>query len=178
MVNMLEVMNGIMPITCSLSLLPFLLYFILKGNELGLLLTLILLGSLLAYLPYNKYPAKVFSGNVGSLIVGAYIGGLAIIERVEFIALVALLPHLINAFYIIVSIGGFKEHKRVKERPVIVHQDGVIEANKSPSAPVTLTRLILLAGGAMKEHEIVKVITLVEIWVVILASITVLLYFV
>lgn len=168
-VNMLEVFNGVMPITCGIASASLLVSSIILNSEIGVVLSLILLGSLLGYLPYNKYPAKVFSGNVGSYAVGAAIGALSIISGLEFEMIVVLLPHIFNALLIILSVGGIKERRSIKVRPIIVKPDGLLVANSDSRAPLTLTRTILAFSGPLTELEVIKVITMLEAWSAVLS---------
>ncbi len=160
-VNMLEVLNGVMPITCSLALVPLILACIIVGDINVAVLATLLLSALLAYLPYNKYPAKVFSGDTGSLAVGGAIGALAILGRVELVAMAALSPHIMNAFYVVSFMRGFKEHREIP-RPVKVSSSGVIMDSLNPRAPITLVRMIVGKEGA-SEVEVVKGITIVQL---------------
>lgn len=176
-VNMLEVMNGIMPITCSLALIPIMIGQALLRRFEDIVLTASLFGALLGYLPFNKYPAKVFSGNLGSLLVGAYIGAIAILSRIEVLTMIALMPHLVNAFLVISSVG-FKERREMSERPVRVGENGFIHVNPSKRAPITLVRFIVLISGPLKEKDIIKVITYLQVIASILAISTALLYLV
>ena len=152
--NMLDIMNGIMP---STSLLIFSALFsssTVLGSEVGMVISAAWIGALVGYLPYNMYPARIFNGDAGSLAVGAAIGSLAVLTRQEFIALVALFPHLLNGFLVVKSIGGFKEHREVGERPIIV-REGKLYPSRSPSAPLSLTRLLLLFSGELTEKDVV-----------------------
>jgi len=160
-VNMLEVLNGVMPITCSIATLCLLVSAIMLQRLEGILLSAILLATLVAYLPYNKYPAKVFSGDVGSLSVGAAIGAIAVISRLEIIAMAALSPHIMNAFYVVAFVKGFKEHRKIP-RPTRVLRDGTIIDSKDPKAPITLVRMIAGSEGA-KEVDIVVSLTIMEL---------------
>ncbi len=158
--NMLDVLNGsmvgsaiiiILAMTVSLFFLP------LDAIHQSILFLggLPLLGVLLALFYYNKYPARVFNGDTGSLSVGAALGLLAVLGRIEFIILVALIPHIANSFSILGSIKGLRERRQIKERPVIVHEDGLLEASSSLKAPLTLTRLIL-AAEPLREKQVVE----------------------
>ena len=89
----------------------------------------------------------------------------------EFPTLITLLPHIMNGFYVITSVRGFKERRYIVKRPTIVRDDGLIEANPSVDAPVTLTRLILVKGP-LTEKEIVYGITLLEVIACILAIVS------
>ena len=61
------------------------------------IISMSMLGTLIAFLYYNKYPAKVFPGDTGTLIIGATIAAIAFIGRVKLIAFIVLLPNIIDA---------------------------------------------------------------------------------
>jgi len=173
-VNMLDVFNGSMAGTCSILVLVLLISSIILGSNIGILLSAIMLGSLVAFYYYNKYPAKIFSGDVGSLTVGAAIATIAIMGRLEIVAIVAMMPHIMNGFHSLASIGGLLERRQIKARPTKVLADGKLAANEDPEAPITLARLIL-AGGPLREDEIVKIFILLSSYSGILAIFTALL---
>jgi UDP-N-acetylglucosamine--dolichyl-phosphate N-acetylglucosaminephosphotransferase len=170
-VNMLDIFNGAMAGTCGILFLALLIASIILGSEAGLILSAIMLGSLIAFYYYNKYPAKIFSGDVGSLAVGAAIAATAIIGRLEIITIVAMMPHIMNGFHSLASIGGLLERRQIKARPTKILSDGRLVANEDPKAPITLARLIL-AGGPLYEYEIVKVLFLLSAYSGLLAIIT------
>jgi len=62
-------------------------------------------GACLAFLMYNKYPAKVFPGDVGTFVIGAAIASAVIIGNLEMIGLIIILPLLINGLITIFDIG-------------------------------------------------------------------------
>ena len=173
-VNMLDVFNGSMAGTCSILLLTLLISSIILGSNIGILLSAIMLGSLIAFFYYNKYPAKIFSGDVGSLTVGAAIATIAVMGRLEIVTIVAMMPHIMNGFHSLASIGGLLERRQIKARPTKVLADGRLAASKDPKAPITLARLIL-AGGPLYENEVVKVFILLSIYSGVLAILTALL---
>ena len=53
-------------------------------------------GALVAFLWYNKYPSKILEGNIGSLAVGAAIGGYIIMLNAEVYGAIILIPHIVN----------------------------------------------------------------------------------
>jgi UDP-N-acetylglucosamine--dolichyl-phosphate N-acetylglucosaminephosphotransferase len=118
-------------------------------------LCLCLLGPLLAFFYFNKFPSKVFSGDVGSLSIGAALGAIAIIGRLEVVAVVALMPQIMNAFYGLSSMGRLYERREVS-RPVAILEDGRITATKDPKAPITLARMVL-ARGPLREDEAARI---------------------
>jgi UDP-N-acetylglucosamine--dolichyl-phosphate N-acetylglucosaminephosphotransferase len=171
-VNMLDVFNGSMAITCILTSLALLICAILLDSLMGIIFCLSLLGTLFAFLRFNKFPAKVFSGNVGSLTVGAAIGVIAVIGRLEIAAIIALMPLIMNSFHILTSMGGLKEGKTLQKRPIRILSDGKLAANPDMDAPLTLTRLIL-ARGPLTEVEVVKIFAILSLFAAILAIISV-----
>jgi len=156
-VNMLNPFNGVMTGTCSIISLALAISMMIAGRNEEAILAVALLGCLLAFHRFNKYPARVFSGDTGDLSVGATLGALAVIGHVEVAAVVAMIPHIINAFYLLSTLGGLYERRQISNRPTRVLSDGRIEATDDTQAPVTLTRMIL-AQGPLREPEIVSIV--------------------
>jgi len=154
-VNMMDTFNGVMPGTCLAASLALLAASIITGKPEAASMSAVLIGPLLAYYYYNRFPARVFSGDTGSLAVGAAIGAIAIIGGLEVVAVVTLFPHIMNAFHSLTSIGGLVERRMLKVRPTLLLPDGRIAANNDPKAPLTLARIILLKGP-LTEKELVK----------------------
>lgn len=79
-------------------------------------------GSCLGFLYYNKYPAKVFMGDTGSLALGGALGAIAVIGKMElWIALTGLL-FVIEALSVIIQVTSFKlTGKRVFKMSPIHH---------------------------------------------------------
>ena len=174
-VNMLDIMNGVMPGMSIIALVALAFTSALLKSVEGLVLTAILLGALVGYYPYNKLPARIFSGDSGSLTVGAGLGALAVMTRQELVVMTVLLPHLVNGFLVLASFKGFKEHREVGERPIRVLGDGRLVPNYSLSAPLSLTRLILLVEGGGDEASVVRSYLIIECVAACLAVITALL---
>jgi len=54
------------------------------------------LGSMLALWWFNKYPSRVFEGNIGSLLFGSVIGCVIVIQEYWWFGFFILIPHTIN----------------------------------------------------------------------------------
>ena len=171
--NMIDVLNGAMSGTCTIIAGTILVCSLILDSELGLLLSIILLASLLAFWFFNRYPAKVFAGDSGSLSVGAALGVIAVLGSVEIVVLVAMMPLIMNSFYILASIGGLKERREI-ERPTYLMAEGFLSATDNPNAPLTLTRIFLIRQP-LKEREIVKGFYLLAFISAVLAIMTALL---
>jgi UDP-N-acetylmuramyl pentapeptide phosphotransferase/UDP-N-acetylglucosamine-1-phosphate transferase len=161
-VNMLDVFNGSLSGTLTIISLTLAAVLAVSGKTTAMSLAFALFGSLLAFYLFNRYPARVFGGDAGSLAVGAAVGALAVIGRIELVTVVALVPYIMNSFYGLASVGRLYERREIKPRPVRLRSDGMLEATTERHAPVTLTRLIL-AEGPMSERQIVRVMQLLTI---------------
>ena len=65
-------------------------------------------GSLLGFLVYNVYPAKVFMGDTGSLALGGFVASTAFVLRIPiFIAIVGIV-YLIEVISVMLQVGYFK----------------------------------------------------------------------
>ena len=170
-VNMLDVFNGSMTGTCSIAIFGMIICMLMMGRVDAAALAAGLLGSLLAFHIFNKYPAKVFAGDVGSLFIGASIGVLAIYGRVEVAAITAMMPHIMNAFYGLATVGRLYERKEISTRPIKVLEDGRLEVNKDSKAPITLARMIL-AQRPLKEFEVTRRMFILSAVSAILAILT------
>jgi UDP-N-acetylglucosamine--dolichyl-phosphate N-acetylglucosaminephosphotransferase len=176
-INMIDIFNGVMPLMNLLMFAALLIVSLLmmtmgvQDASLGVLLSLVMIGALLAYYNYNRNPARVFAGDTGSLLVGAAFGALAVMGQLEAVAIVALLPAIMNAFYSLVSIGGLLERRQMKGRPTIFRKDGKLEASKERGAPLTLARLIL-AQGPLSERQITLSLAVLALASSILAVLT------
>jgi len=169
-VNSLDVLNGSMIATSAPFFAVSAVIFYLRGDYPSMIFSLIMLASLLAVLPYNRYPAKVFLGNSGSLFTGAAIASIAIIGRIEIAAIITLLPQIMNEMHVIFSLGGIKSAKQAKSRPVKI-ENGKLKASRDKSAPITLLRM-LCAEVLVDERQAVRAMAFLASFTALLGLIT------
>jgi UDP-N-acetylglucosamine--dolichyl-phosphate N-acetylglucosaminephosphotransferase len=170
-VNMMDVMNGAMAGTTSIISVAIVAILLFAGRPGEAALGIGLLATLLAFYCFNRYPARVFGGDTGSLAVGAAIGALAILGRIEIVVVVALIPHIMNAFYGLASVGRLYERREISERPTKLLDNGRLQASAERNAPITLARIIL-AAGQLREIEIVRAMMILTLLSSILAILT------
>ncbi|MBU1197106.1 UDP-N-acetylglucosamine--dolichyl-phosphate N-acetylglucosaminephosphotransferase [Candidatus Micrarchaeota archaeon] len=94
--NMLAGLNGLeagmgIIMATALSIAAF-----STGAWEALILSLCLLASLLAFFHYNRFPSKVFPGDVGTYTIGATIASAAIIGNLELFGLVLFAPYFVE----------------------------------------------------------------------------------
>ena len=99
--NGLEAGQGIIILT-AMSIVTY-----LTGNAWLTVVTLCMVASLAAFYIFNKYPAKVFPGDVLTYSVGALIAGVAILGNMEKIAILFFIPYILET--VLKLRGGFKK---------------------------------------------------------------------
>lgn len=175
-INSIDVFNGAATGFLIIAMVPLLLSSLLFGNLDIFLIELPFFASLLAFYKFHKYPSKIFPGDSGTLIMGAMYGSFAIASQSEIIAIIALLPAIMNSFLFLSSVRKIVEHRQIKARPTILKDDYRLEASKEKDAPITLVRLILL-DGPLSEKQIVNKIYKLGFFSSCLSFITILLQY-
>ncbi|MDL2270514.1 multidrug transporter [Methanobrevibacter sp. OttesenSCG-928-I08] len=119
--NMLAGLNGIESGLGIIALTSLTISCIILGKYDVTIISMSMLGSLIAFLYFNKYPAQIFPGDTGTLIIGAAIVSVAFIGRVKLIALIVLLPNIIDAALKFYSAGVME---RQQHTPTQVNEEG------------------------------------------------------
>lgn len=156
-INSIDVLNGVASSFVIIAMVPILVSVLLFGKFEVFLAGLPLLAGTLAFYKYHKYPSKIFPGDSGTLLMGTMVGAIAIAGRSEIVAIIALLPAVMNSFLFLSSMKKIVEHREVKTRPTVLTDDFKLMASKDKRAPVTLLRLIL-SDGQLSEKEIIGII--------------------
>lgn len=143
--NGLEVGLGIVIIT-TLSIIA-----LLHGKMVVLILLTAALGSLIAALKYNWYPAKILVGDVGTLSIGAIIAVAVILGNLEIAGLCLLIPFIIDFFikakhHFPYTFGEYKNGK------LYCPSDG----------PKGLAQVILKLTGGLKESNLTLLLMGIE----------------
>ena len=159
MFNMIDGYNGLMAGSALIVVLGMIVAALVKAyhgapvDPAGIAAAMAIAVLLALHLAYNWYPAKVFNGDSGSLLVGGYLMIVAVLLRLEAIYIIATMPLILNGFSIVVSVKGFRERREIP-RPTTVDECGRVKARTDPNAPITLVRL-LTAQEPLTELEIV-----------------------
>lgn len=169
--NMIDVYNGLVSGFTAIATVPLLIDFVFTGQTIPAFLALAFLLANIGFYPLHRNPARLFPGDSGTLAMGAAYGALAIIGHAELVAVVALLPAVLNSFFVISSVGGLVEHRKMKKRPIIVDDDFKLVAARDADAPMTLTRMIL-ADGPLTESQVTLRILCLECFSALLAVLT------
>lgn len=149
--NMLAGLNGIESGLGVIAMISLTVSCIILGKYDVAIISMSMLGPLLAFLYFNKHPAKVFPGDTGTLVIGAAIAAIAFIGRLKFIALIILLPNIIDAALKFYSAGVMN---RSQQKPTQVSSDGKLVSPDNGFK--SLIRLVL--RKPISEKTAVKII--------------------
>jgi UDP-N-acetylglucosamine--dolichyl-phosphate N-acetylglucosaminephosphotransferase len=119
--NMLAGLNGIETGLGVIAMCSLTLSCIILGKYDVAIISMSMLGALIAFLYYNKHPSQVFPGDTGTLIIGATIATVAFIGRVKLIAFIILLPNIIDATMKFYSAGVME---RQQHKPTEINKEG------------------------------------------------------
>jgi UDP-N-acetylglucosamine--dolichyl-phosphate N-acetylglucosaminephosphotransferase len=119
----------------------------------GLVILAALFGALLGFFPFNKYPARIFTGDLGALCVGSAIAVGAIALKIEVFAVIAAVPYIFNYAMVLLSVGKVTESHLFTATQVT--PDGYLTPSKSYSIRKNLSDYIL-SRRSMKEPVLVK----------------------
>ncbi len=96
LVNMHSGFNGVSGGTTTILLAFSAIGSFVKYGYTGLIYVAPILGAMVAFMYFNKYPSRIFLGNVGTLMIGASLGGFIIFQNMEIFGVIILIPHIIN----------------------------------------------------------------------------------
>lgn len=172
--NMYDVYNGTLTFSATLNFLTLgvlvLLANIASYSSLVSYFSFLFAGVSFGLYIVNRYPAKFFLGDTGSLSLGAAYGLIAVSGRLEVVSAVAILPMLMNGFLSFSSVRRIFERHEVKQRPVVVNK-GYISANPNAGAPMSIAN-ILTSMKPLTEREVILRYNLLTALGTVLAIIT------
>ncbi len=87
------------------------IYYIPGASEMTIFASCFL-GGCIGFLWYNSYPAKVFMGDTGSLMIGGVIGAMAILLRKEFLIPILCGIFLVETLSVMIQVSYFKYTKK------------------------------------------------------------------
>jgi phospho-N-acetylmuramoyl-pentapeptide-transferase len=123
-VNSVNLTDGLDGLATSVTLTVSLL-FLFYGVQIGMggltQVIVFFVAALIGFLFFNKKPAKVFMGDTGSLALGAYIGIVAILLRIELMLLLYGFIYFIESLSVIIQVISFKTRKKRVFRMSPIH---------------------------------------------------------
>lgn len=111
-VNLTDGIDGLASISVVISLSAYGVIAYRQGQMDILLVILTMIGGLLGFFSFNKKPAKVFMGDVGSLALGAMLAALSIALGQEWTLLLIGLVYVLETSSVMLQVSYFKYTKK------------------------------------------------------------------
>ena len=178
-INAFNLIDGIDGLASGIAVIVNLVLFavgLLFSNKMIMLLALTLIGSNMAFLKYNFYPAKIFMGDTGSLFIGFNIAAISVTGSIQFkgittmtllIPIIALTFPISDTFLAIVSRIKKKESIFLADKEHIHHKMMESGYNQKTISIIgyTITFLfgLIAFGFSFASKEILLVILLLLI---------------
>jgi len=115
-----------------------------RGSGEMLVMSLAMLGALLGFLVFNRYPAKVFPGDAGTFSIGAALAASVIIGNLESAGVILMVPYIVDFF--VKAVNKFP-HTHSEIRDGKLHpKDGKVKG---------LVHVVMKAFGGISEQNLV-----------------------
>jgi UDP-N-acetylglucosamine--dolichyl-phosphate N-acetylglucosaminephosphotransferase len=153
--NMLAGFNGLEIGTGAIASFGMAAVAYLNGSTEGAILSGTMFCALLAFLYYNGYPAKVFPGDVGTLIIGAVLFTTMIISKIELFGAIIFAPYIVDAALKYLSVGVMT---RESQTPTEL-RGGKLHV---PAGSNTSLARLFIRRKSLREPEVVFLVWVVE----------------
>lgn len=111
-VNLTDGLDGLSSGCVLIACTPFVLFSIIENMPSLTLFLLAVMGSLLAYLKYNFFPAKIFMGDTGSLALGGLLAASAMVLKCELLLIIIGGIFLIETLSVVLQVTSYKLRKK------------------------------------------------------------------
>jgi UDP-N-acetylglucosamine--dolichyl-phosphate N-acetylglucosaminephosphotransferase len=123
LVNMHSGLNGIAPGLSLIVLVTLIYKAYFFGNISNALFIICLTGAVAGYFLFERYPSRIFWGNIGALSIGAAIGAMIVTQGFIISGFIMLIPHTVN--FLMYVYWRLKKYPNVKFGTV--REDGTLE---------------------------------------------------
>jgi len=122
--NATNLTDGLDGLLTGTAIIVFLAYSFIsyQGSEHEVLIfTSAVVGGLLAFLFFNKYPAQIFMGDTGSLAIGGALVGISILTKTELLLAIVGAIFVLETLSVIIQVGSFKLRKKLVFKMAPIH---------------------------------------------------------
>lgn len=121
-VNLTDGIDGLATSITAVVLLFFGIVSVMVSDLESMWFSVMVLGGCLAFLMFNKYPARVFMGDTGSLFLGGSLSVIAVGLKMPLILIIVGFVYLFETLSVIIQVTSFKlTKKRVFKMTPIHH---------------------------------------------------------
>jgi len=111
-VNLTDGMDGLAGGTSLIALIPFAVFSYIQNEIYVFAFICALMASLIAYLWFNKHPAKIIMGDTGALAIGAVLAAIALVLKQEFSFVFIMAVFIYETLCVMIQIGSVKLFKK------------------------------------------------------------------
>lgn len=155
-VNILSTYNGIEAGMGLVVALGIFLAAWAKGEFTGMLVAVPLIAVLAVFLWHNRFPSKIFPGNVGTLFIGGALAVAAILGNVERALVIMMIPYFVH--FLLYSRNLFKWKPEMWGVP---QKNGTLKC--SYDKPYGLMHWLIMKRKGMTEKKVVLYLIAMEI---------------
>ncbi len=110
--NLTDGLDGLLASNAIITLFFLALVAYDTSNITIVITNFIFIAALVAFLWFNRFPAKVFMGDVGSLTIGALFAAEAVILKIEILFIIFMFIYIIEVVSVILQFSYFKYTKK------------------------------------------------------------------
>lgn len=149
-VNLTDGLDGLAASVTFIVMLFFCVCYSLAGEIGGAVFAAAVSGAMIGFLVFNKYPAKVFMGDTGSLFLGGAVSVLALNLEMPLFLIIAGFIYFAETLSVIIQVVSFKlTGKRVFKMSPIHHHFEMCGWSEVKIVAVFTCVTILLAAAAI-----------------------------
>ena len=111
-VNLTDGLDGLASTVTVLVSLCFAVIAFMMGNKAVLYFMLSVAGACTGFLRVNRYPAKVFMGDTGSMALGGAVASAAVILNLELLVPIMCIVYFMESVSVILQVGYYKKTKK------------------------------------------------------------------
>lgn len=146
-VNLADGLDGLATGLCGIAAIGFALLGVLTGNELVTLFGLALAGACIGFLYFNRHPARVFMGDVGSLALGAALAGLAALLDSPLALIGLCLVPFVEAASVVIQVVSYKTRKKRVFKMSPIHHHFELSGWSEQRVVLTFCAVALVAAA-------------------------------
>ncbi|MDZ4133081.1 MAG: phospho-N-acetylmuramoyl-pentapeptide-transferase [Dethiobacteria bacterium] len=107
-VNLTDGVDGLAAGTSAIALIAFLIIAIITGFPEAAIFCAALTGACLGFLIYNRHPARLFMGDVGSLALGGALAALSLVTKTELFLVIIGGIFVLEAFSVMAQVTSYQ----------------------------------------------------------------------
>lgn len=107
-VNLTDGLDGLAASNVVVSMIACVIISMISGNTEIAIVSAAIAGAVLGFLYFNKYPAKVFMGDTGSLALGGVLGAIAVMGKFELWLIPIGIIYMGETLSVMIQVASFK----------------------------------------------------------------------